>query len=226
MVQISNTVIVAFLLVAPSLAIPVSKGQDFQIREADITARDVEYLDDLAARDPSFGSFFRKVKNFFKPSRIDKAVNTVKEAEKLASMLKRDDSLDFFQRGFDQDDVEEFTARDLEELEELAARDPKFGSFFRKIKHFANFSNLKKVASVAGLALREDDGEELTARDFEDLEELATRDPSFGSFFRKVKHFVNFNNIKKAASVATLVVREVDEVFERDLSDLELDMLD
>jgi len=215
MVQISNTLVVALLLVTPSLSIPLSKEQDLPTRAVEI-----------AARDPSFGSFFRKVKNFFSPSHIEKAANTAKEASKLASMLKREDSSDLFERSLYLNDMEEFTARDLEDLEALAARDPSFGSFFRKIKHFANFNNLKKAASVASLVVREDDMEEFTARDLEDLEELAARDPKFGSFFRKIKHFANFNNLKKAASMASLVIREDDELFRRDYFDLGLDELD
>jgi hypothetical protein len=268
MVQISSA-LVAFLLVAPSLAVPLSREQDFQAREVAISARDVVYLEDLAARDPSIGSFFKKIKNFFSPSHIDKAANTAKEASKLASMLKREDAVEeFTARDFEaleelaardphfrfgsvfkkikhlanfknlkavagvaalairEEDEMQLTVRDMEELEELAARNPSFGSFFRKVKHFANFNNIKKVANVASMVVREDDDSEFTARDLEELEELAARDPSFGSFFRKVKHFANFNNIKKVANVASMVVREDDGLFERDYSDLELDQLD
>jgi len=264
MVHITTSLVLSFMLVAPSIAIPVYKDQDFQVRTEDIEARSfgsffkkirkiaspsnlkkaasvaslvirddipeayersLEDSDELAARDPSFGSFFRKIRKVVNPSNIRKVAS-------VASLAIRDE-------------YPELSERDLEYLDDLVARDPSFGSFFKKIKNFFSPKNVDKASNTAkeasklvGMLKREDisdlsergfddeDVEELTARDFEIMDELVARDPSFGSFFRKVKKFANFKNIKKAASVASLVIREDDDVFERHYPDFELDELD
>jgi hypothetical protein len=131
----------------------------------ELSVRDLEYLEDLAARDPSLGSFFRKVKNFFSPSHIDKAANTAKEASKLAGMLTRGEGFDLSERSVTADDLQELTARDLEYFDELAARDPRFG-FLRKLRKFASIGNFKKVASVASLVVREEAKSDMFERDY------------------------------------------------------------
>jgi hypothetical protein len=114
------------------VATPANLGKvaSFVLREdaEELSQRDLEYLEDLSAREPSVGSFFRKVKNFFKPSNIDKAANTAKEI----SNLVREDVDDLVERDIDFEE-EELSARELENLEDLAARDPTFGSIFRNL---------------------------------------------------------------------------------------------
>ncbi|PPQ80544.1 hypothetical protein CVT25_001578, partial [Psilocybe cyanescens] len=159
---------------SPSNIRKVEKVASLVIREDEpvLSQRDFdsEYLEDLAAREPSFGSFFKKVKNFFNPHNIDKAASTAKEASKFAGMLKRQDDRDLVERTFDEFS-EQLTAREMEVMEELAARDPRFGSFFKKIKKFVNFKNIKKAASVASLVIREDgDAFEVFERGFSDLD--------------------------------------------------------
>lgn len=135
-----------------------------------LSRRDLEYLEDLALREPSIGSFFRKIKHFFSPHNIDKAADATKEASKIASMLKREDAEDLYGRSF-EDFAEQLTERELDDMQELAVRDPRFGSFFKKIKKFVNFKNIKKVASVASLAIREDnEAFDVFERQFSDLD--------------------------------------------------------
>ena len=114
------------------IATPANLGKaakiaSFVIREdaEELSQRDLEYLEDLSTREPSVGSFFRKVKNFFKPSNIDKAAETAK----TISNLVREDVGDLAERDLDF----EFSARELEDLEDLAVRDATFGAIFRNI---------------------------------------------------------------------------------------------
>jgi hypothetical protein len=103
----------------------IGKVASFVLREdaEKLSQRDLEYLEDLSTREPSVRSFFRKVKNFFKPSNIDKAADTAKA---ISNFVREDvDERDI--------DFEEVSARELEDLEELAARDPTFGSIFRNL---------------------------------------------------------------------------------------------
>lgn len=303
MVQITSSVLIAFLLVAPSLALPVLTQEEFEARAEELAARDPSFgsifrkikkiarpaasiaslvlreeapeayerdfedvdFEEMLARDPSFGSFFRKIKKIARP------------AAGIASLVLREESPEAYERAFDDIDFEELAARDpsfksifgkiksaftkknvqkvegvaskvgkiadlvirdedaellerdLEDLEELAARDPSFGSIFRKIKKIASPKNLSTVARVASLVIR--DGEQLTEREIAQLDELAERDPSFGSWIRKVGHsvgkVVNAKNIGTVAKVASYVIREdSDDVFERDYSDFVLNELD
>jgi len=254
MVQISNTLIIAFL-VSPALSFPISKAQDLQIHTAE-----------LAARDTGSGSSCKKINKFFKPSNIGKVTSVaslvirddIHEACKhalgdLQAIAARDPNLSSFVNRHNvdkkasvaslviRDEYPELSERDLEHLQDLAARDPSIGSFFRK--NFFNPSHIDKVAKeaskLASILKREDDLldlpersadclREFTARDFEYFDELASRDPGFGSFFRKIKKFVNMRNIKKAAGIASLVIREdlpVDDIFEGDFSS-EMNRLD
>jgi hypothetical protein len=108
----------------------IGKVAGFVLREdaEELSQRDLEYLEDLSTREPSVGSFFRKVKNFFNPSNIDKAANTAK----TISNLVREDVDDLVERDVAFEE-EELSARELEDLQELAARDPTFGTIFRSL---------------------------------------------------------------------------------------------
>jgi len=106
----------------------IAKAASLVLREdaEELSQRDLEYLEDLSTREPSIRSFFRKVKNVFSPSNIDKAANTAK----TISNVLREDVDDLAERGVDFEE-EELSAREFEDLEDLAARDPTFGSIFR-----------------------------------------------------------------------------------------------
>jgi hypothetical protein len=95
----------------------------------DLSQRDMEYLEDLSTREPSVKSFIRKVKDFIRPSNVNKAARTVKAIHRL---LRREDADGLAERDVAFEE-EELSARELEDLEDLAARDPTFGSIFRNL---------------------------------------------------------------------------------------------
>ncbi|CAA7271184.1 unnamed protein product [Cyclocybe aegerita] len=200
MVQITSVVLAA-LLIAPSLAVPVINGQQLEAREDALAVREPssEYdiglelserdLEDILERDPNFfKKAFKKIKKIATPANIGK----------VASFVVRD-----------LEDVE-FSERDLQELEELIERDPSFfKKAFKKIKKIAKPSLLGKAAGIAGNFIREDALTTLSERDIadlEELEELAARDPNFfKKAFKKIKKIATPGNIGK---VASFVVRE------------------
>jgi len=150
----------------------------------ELSARDIELLEELAARDPSFGSFFKGL---------------AKDVGKVAGVVAP------IATKFIREEPLELSARDIELLEELAARDPSFGSFFKGLA-----KDVGKVAgAVAPIATKfiREEPLELSARDMELLEELAARDPSFGSFIKGIG-----KDIGKVAGVvapiATKFIRE------------------
>jgi hypothetical protein len=161
-------------------------------------------LDELAARNPSFGSFFKKIKKTV--GHVATPGNIAKAAKFVAPLVLREDEGEMLVRAFEHP-----------ALQELAERDPSFGSFFKKIKktvsHLATPKNLAKAAAFAPLILREDEVDAFK-RSFDDntIERIAAREPSFGSFFKKVKkavsHVVTPGNIAKVAKFAPLVLRE------------------
>jgi len=109
-----------------------------------------------------------------------------------------------------RDDEYERASEDID-IDELVARDPSFGSIFRKIKKIA-----RPAMSIASLAIRDDAYE----RDLEDIDidELIARDPSFGSIFRKIKKIA-----RPAMSIASLAIR--DDEYERALEGIDIDEL-
>jgi ribosomal protein L30/L7E len=231
MVQISSA-LVAFILVAPSLAIPVSTQQEFEAR-----------AEELAVREPSFKSVFNKIKNFVTKKNVHNAERKVEgvinKVGKVADIVLREELSDLSER--DLEDLDELLEREFDDevdvfdrdlanvdFEDLAARYPSFGSIFRKIRKIASPKNLGTAAKIASFVVREEDL--LTEREFAQLEELAEREPSFGSFFRKVKHavgkVVNPTNIGRVAKVASYVIREDGEdVVERDLTTVDFEDL-
>jgi len=213
MVQASTLVIAAFV-VAPVIAAPLGVGQESQ----DSFTRSVEDVS-LAVREPfKFGGLLKKIGGVAKTA--------AKFAAPAASLLLRDED----------GSVYELTERDVQDLADLQARDPKF--------RFGNF--LKKAVGTgariaSGLLLRDvDDDLELDARDLEflaelderdllDLEELAAREPfRFGNIIKKVGGIA-----RKAAGVAGTVSRvagglglrefedDVEELTTRDLEFLD-----
>ena len=109
----------------------IGKVASLVLREdaEELSQRDLEYLEDLSTREPGVKSFFRKVKNFFRPSNVDKAAKTIKT---LDGLLPREDADGLAERDIAVEE-EELSARELEDLEDLAARDPTFGSIFRNL---------------------------------------------------------------------------------------------
>ncbi|KAF8962648.1 hypothetical protein BDZ97DRAFT_1920454 [Flammula alnicola] len=194
MIHPSASFVVAVLLVIPSLSIPIKNQREISA-----------HAEELAARDPGFGSFFRKIRKVVSPSNIRKAAS-------VASWVIRDDIPEAYERSLD-----------AVESDELAAREPAFSSF-------ANLETGKSaredISEFTERCFDSADVDGLSARDFEDLEELAARDPSFGSFFRKIKKQVTPSRIHKVENVAGLFFRDECEVMERDYSELELDQLD
>ncbi|KIM46921.1 hypothetical protein M413DRAFT_440486 [Hebeloma cylindrosporum] len=243
MVQITSAALFCLLL-APSLAVPISNSQELHARaedlvernwfksifrtvkkvatpsnigkvasfvirddESQLAERDLEELTDREFADLMernwFKSAFRSIKKIATPSNIGK----------VASFVIRDDDSLLTER-----DLEELTERDIEEL----IKRNWFKSAFRSVKKIATPSNIGKVA---GFVLRED-AEELSQRDLEYLEDLSTREPSVGSFFRKIKNFFKPSNIDKAAdtakTISNLVREDVEDLVERDVDSEEL----
>jgi hypothetical protein len=95
----------------------------------DLSQRDMEYLEDLSTREPSIKSVIGKIKDFIRPSNVNKAARTVKAIHRL---LRREDADGLAERDVAFEE-EELSARELEDLEDLAARDPTFGSIFRNL---------------------------------------------------------------------------------------------
>jgi len=158
----------------------------------ELSARDIELLEELAARDPSFGSFFKGL---------------AKDVGKVASVATK----------FIREEPIELSERDIEIMEELAARDPSFGSFFKGLaKDVGKVAGV--VAPIATKFIREEPLE-LSARDIELLEELAARDPSFGSFFKGLAKDVG-KVAGAVAPIATKFIRE--EPLELSARDMEL----
>jgi len=78
-----------------------------------------------------------------------------------------------------------------------------------------------KAAAFAPLILREDEMDAFTRAIADDeVTELAAREPSFGSFFKKVKKIATPHNIAKAVDIASKFIPREDgaEVVERDLA--------
>jgi hypothetical protein len=221
----------------------VTRDDEFQLTE-----RDVEFLRDLTARDPSwFKSAFRAVRKVATPS------NLMRAGKFAAGILLREDEIS--QRDLEnpenitslvvRDDASQLTAREIEYLKDLAARDPNwFKSAFRAVRKVATPPNLMKAGKfAAGILLREDeveisqrdlefpesvlvreDTEEISQRDIE-YEDISTREPK--SFFEKVKAFFSPKKAAKKTNSEEVEGREDDEdVFERYFDDYEMDNLD
>jgi hypothetical protein len=180
---------------------PELSERDFEdLNELD--TRELEDLEELAARDPRFGSFFKKV---------------AKVGGRVAGSL-------FFR---DLEDLDELDARRLEELEELAAREDLNELDARELEDLQQrFWFVGKIAArvarkAAGKFFGRDleDLNELDARELEDLEDLAARDPRFGSFFKKVA--------KVGGRVAgSLFFRDLEDDSDLTAREMEIDELD
>lgn len=160
-----------------------------------LSARDIDDLAELAARDPKFGGFLKKAaKGAIRAGK--KAAPFVAPAL-LSALMGRDEPNEFDEiSARDVDDFSEgqLSARDLDDLAELAARDPNFGGFLKKAAKGAIRAG-KKAAPYVGpvlsaLIARDElnDFSELSARDLDELAELAARDPSWGGIWQGVKN--------------------------------------
>jgi len=181
--------------------------------EFQFTEREVEYLKDLTARDPSwFKSAFRAVKKYATPS------NLMKAGKFAAGVLLREDAEELSQR----DNEFQFTERDIEFLQDLTARDPNwFKSAFRAARKVVTPSNVMKAGKfAANILLREDDEFELTEREIEYLKDLTARDPNwFKSAFRAARKVVTPSNVMKAGKFAAGVLsrEDAEEISQRDV---------
>lgn len=242
MVQ-TTSVALFCLLVAPSLAVPITNDNEQYAR-----------AEDLSERDPNwFNSAVGAVRKVATPPNIAKA------GRFAAGLLFREDAEEISQRDLEssesveslvtRDDEFQLTERDVEFLKDLTARDPNwFKSAFRAVRKVATPTNLMRAGKfAAGILLREDeveisqrdlelpesmasalireDTEEISQRDVE-YEDLSIREPK--SFIEKVKAF--FSPKKKAAKNTNseeVEGREDDEdVFERYFDDYEMNDLD
>jgi len=181
--------------------------------EFQFTERDVQFMQDLTARDPNwFKKAFRVVRKYATPS------NLMKAGKFAAGVLLREDAEEIYQR----DDEFQFTEREVEYLKDLSARDPNwFRKAFRTVRKVATPSNLMNAGKFAANVLLREDAEELSQRDVE-YEDLSTREPSIKSFFERVKNV--FSPKKKAAEVEAR--EDDDDVFERYFDNFEIDELD
>jgi len=181
--------------------------------EFQFTEREVEYLKDLTARDPSwFKSAFRAVKKYATPS------NLMKAGKFAAGVLLREDAEELSRR----DNEFQFTERDIEFLQDLTARDPNwFKSAFRAARKVVTPSNVMKAGKfAANILLREDDEFELTEREIEYLKDLTARDPNwFKSAFRAARKVVTPSNVMKAGKFAAgvLLREDAEEISQRDV---------
>jgi len=185
--------------------------------EFQFTDRDIEFMQDLTARDPSwFRKVFRHVKKFVTPS------NVLKVGKMAAGVLFREDAEEISQR----DDGFQFTEREIEYLQDLTARDPRWlKSAFGVVKKYATPSNAMKVGKFASNFLFREDAEEISQRDVE-YEDLSVRDPSIKSFFQRVKEVFSPTKKEKKSKSEEVEGREDDDVFERYFDDYEIDNLD
>jgi hypothetical protein len=207
--------------------------------EFQFTEREVEYLKDLTARDPSwFRSAFRAVKKYATPP------NLMKAGKFAAGVLLREDAEEISQRDLEHPesiviraDEFQFTERDIDFLQDLTARDPSwFRSAFRAVKKYATPPNLMKAGKfAAGILLREDAEEisqrdlELTEREIEYLKDLTARDPNwFRSAFRAARRVVTPPNVLKAGKfAANLLLREdAEQISQRDVEYEDLSIRD
>jgi len=196
---------------------PEFTARDFE--GLDLSERELATLQELAVRDPSF---WNKIKHI-----AGKVAHYAMPAAKVAAgILIREDGME---------SVLELSERDLAEIEDLAARNPKFrlGGFLKKVT-----STVGRVANVAGPIvsnfIREEDA--LSLRDLEEFVEIAERDPKFnlGRAFRKIKNTVS-SVARVAAPIVSNFIREEDaeelaaredvteilELSERDLEELD-----
>jgi len=214
MVQTTSVALIC-LLVAPSLAVPITNDQHAR-------------AEDLSERDPNwFSSAVGTVRKVATPSNIAKAGNFA------AGILSREDAQEISQRDLETpEDIEnlvtradeiQFTDRDIEYLKDLAARDPNwFKNAFRAVKKIATPSNLMKAGKfAAGILMREDEAEsivirndefQLTDRDVEFLRDLTARDPNwFKNAFRAVRKIATPSNLMKAGKFAAGLIMREDE---------------
>jgi uncharacterized spore protein YtfJ len=262
MVRIAASLAAAFVLAAPTvLAIPVPGNVGLATRElpesVDLLEREFDEVYDLDAREPILGFGKKSVGTAPHPKG-----HGLYRAKPLSERDEVED-IDFVAaREYVIEKLDELVARDEVEVEELAAREPTIGEWFKnlgaKIKN-AGQTALNKIKGVFHRKKKDtkketteaseepsardfdDDLEDFIARDFEDVEELAVREPGIGEWFKnlgaKIKNAGQtalnkikgvFHRKKKDNKETTEVTeepaaREVDEEL-MDLFDREIDL--
>jgi hypothetical protein len=194
--------------------------------EFQFTERDIQFLQDLTARDPNwFRSAWHVVKKHVTPS------NVMKAGKFAAGVLLREDAEEISQRDVEhpvviRDDEFQFTEREIEYLKDLTARDPNWvSSAFRVAKKHVTPSNVMKAGKFAASVLFREDAEEISQRDVE-YEDLSTREPSIKSFFERVKNVFSPKKKEKSKSEEVETREDDEDVFERYFDDYEIDNLD
>ncbi|CAA7258481.1 unnamed protein product [Cyclocybe aegerita] len=196
MVQITSSVLLAALLAAPSLAAPITADYE-----------------NLSARDPRIRTALRAVGKHITSNRVAAVADVAAAAGTITATTKsglpatsrlwkisggavKVAAWALSGRELDELDLSE---RDLKLLDELIAREPTFRAIARKVKKVFTSGRVGAAADVAGAAAtvtaasqqpqkREKfDDFELSARELEDLEELALREPTFRAIAKRVK---------------------------------------
>ncbi|CAA7268286.1 unnamed protein product [Cyclocybe aegerita] len=209
MVQLSTSVLLAALLAAPSLASHVATEHGSN----SFSVRDLEYLEELAIREPALGGALRKVGRVVKKAVNSKAAGGAMAAAEVAGTAAAIHSAS-----------RQPTARDLEYIEELAARDPRIGAMLKKVgrvagKVLGGVSTVATVGSVAASVAPQ-------RRDLEYLD-LKMRDPRLGAVLKKVGRVAGkvLGGVSTAATVGS-VAASVAAPQRRDLEYLDLEMRD
>jgi len=203
MVQVKSAA-VALIFVAPSLALPVQK----------LNARS----EDLEAREPIPEPKFR-IRNIVNTAKRIAHNPGVRQAASFASQYIREDG-------------DELEARDLDDIE-LDAREPipepkfRIKNLVHTVQHIAHNPVVRKAASIAKMFFREE-GDELEARDFDDIE-LEAREPEpkfrIGNVIHTAQRIAHNPGVRKAVSIARMFIRDVDgspllELDARELGDV------
>ncbi|CAA7258517.1 unnamed protein product [Cyclocybe aegerita] len=169
MVKITTSVVLAAILVAPSIAAPI--------------AADYQYID---AREPQgLRAAVSKIGKLFTSKRVAAGASVAAAAGGIAGVIKSSQS-------------EKPAARDLEELEELAAREPIFGKLFGAAKKIGGGALKVAAGALSGRELEE--LEELAARD--DIQELLARDLRIRTALRAVGKHITSSRVAAAAGAA------------------------
>jgi len=214
MVQIKSAAVV-LILVAPSLSLPVQNlsersSDDLEVREAS-----PEPKFKLSATQRRQIAHLPSSVQYLRPQYLRR------KAASLTNFFTREDGIPQIEAreiGDIIEAIQDISERELDAMEELAARYPKW-SGLNKLRSISktDASDIVRREEDGEVVLREDllDILDLSERDFEEMEEITARDPKFRINFKrivgKVKHVVNkvrhvVNKVKKVARVALKAV--------------------
>jgi hypothetical protein len=205
MVQLTASTLLAIMLVAPCIAIP-------------IIPRNAEgHAVDLTAREPNFMDMYRKARKVLPPGPRHIFPNPQRHVDAIrnvvSSLYKRSDDTELSQR-----EVEDIQLV-IREFDDLVTR-----SFWKKLKHFVTFKNIKAGIDIAK-SLK---GREISP----ELEALAAREPMVDAILKTVKEISTPENVDTASKLTNNIAREDNpDMYDRDLEEIDarepfLDSLD